>query len=1071
MYKKIDSKSDFPKLEEEILEYWEEQNIFQQSIERDAPAGDFVFYEGPPTANGKPGLHHVLARAFKDAVPRYKTMKGYRVRRKAGWDTHGLPVELQVEKALGIRSKQEIEELVPGDPRASVIEFNKKCKESVWEYRDLWEKLTRRMGYWVDMAHPYVTYEDSYIESVWWQFAQIAGLKDADGNDLLYRGHKVVPYCYRCGTALSSHEVAQGYKEVKDQSAYVKFRVRKQETGNRKHGEAGETYLLAWTTTPWTLPGNVALAVGRDIEYVRFTVSQSTDERFQVGETYILAKEAITRLLGSSEGYAEGSDSAFSEKGGSVIWSSLYTHSSVSAENYSILLGKDLIGLSYEPLFDATIEAAAEEGNQGAWQVYAGDFVTTEDGTGVVHIAPAFGEDDAELAREHALPTVHTVDLEGKMMKGFPGAGVAVKKKNDRNKGVVDTQVLEDLRDRGLLFGEETYEHDYPHCWRCDTPLVYYAKASWFIAMSKLRDQLVENAERIDWVPEHIKDGRFGEWIRGAKDWAISRDRYWGTPIPVWECDACGERSVIASRSELETLAESVPEDLHKPYIDDVQWKCQCGKGTMKRTPEVLDVWFDSGAMPLAQLSYPRGADDDAKKGVESGTLVPADYISEAIDQTRGWFYTLHAIATLLNEAGVLSEPIAYRNVVCLGHLLDAKGKKMSKSKGNVVEPTEMFDTYGADALRWYLYSINQPGLPKRFDEKGMREVMSRVFRMLWNSYSFFTTYASIDNWSPQESMKPSENLLDRWILSELQVLVRDVSESLEAYDLFTPTGKIESFIDNLSNWYIRRSRKRFWKSEDDADKEDAYATLHTVLVTLSQLMAPFTPFLSEDIYRNLSGCHSGLSTGECSVDPESTDVPESVHLSFWPEADEGLIDEQLDEEMEKLRTVVSEGLRQRAEAGIKVRQPLEKVTVGKKYHDLFETSENKMYLLYVACEELNVKSVLVDKKLDDEEVFLDTKITPQLKLEGEAREIVRAIQEGRKAAGFEVSDRITLGIVGKETVFDGNPEEELAGFGEMIAHETLATEVIKGDIVDADYREIVKIGGEMFSFALKRNS
>lgn len=1043
-FRKADSKSDFPKLEEEVLAYWDANDVFGKSVTKEAPAGDFVFYEGPPTANGKPGLHHVLARAFKDAVPRYRTMKGYRVRRKAGWDTHGLPVELQVEKALGIRSKQEIEEIVPGDPRESVIEFNGKCKESVWEYRDLWEKLTKRMGYWVDMEHPYVTYEDGYIESVWWQFSKIAELKDADGNELLYRGHKVVPYCYRCGTALSSHEVAQGYKEVKDQSAYVKFEV-----GNR-----ADTYFVAWTTTPWTLPGNVALAVGAEIEYVKVPVRDGADGKASV---LILSKEAFRGNAGDIRSrLATEGDYEADRKAGMTEEDAFVKY------GIGTVLGSELVGLSYEPLFDRTVEMAAERGNKGAWQVYAGDFVTTGDGTGIVHIAPAFGEDDAELAREHGLPTVHSVDLEGKVLKGFPGAGAAVKKKNDRNKGVVDGQVLEDLRDRGLLLAEETHAHDYPHCWRCDTPLIYYAKPSWFIAMSKLRERLVENAEKIGWVPEHIKDGRFGEWLRSAKDWAISRDRYWGTPIPVWECDACGHRKVVSSKAELGRLAGAVPEDLHKPYIDEVEWKCDCGKGTMRRTPEVLDVWFDSGAMPLAQLSYPDGADEATKNGVGDGALVPADYISEAIDQTRGWFYTLHAIATLLAEAKVLPEGLAYRNVVCLGHVLDAKGKKMSKSKGNVIDPFEMFEKYGADALRWYLYSINQPGLPKRIDEKGMRETMSRVFRMLWNSYSFFTTYASIDGWEPKESAKPSENLLDRWILSELQVLVRDVSESLEAYDLFTPTGKIEAFIDDLSNWYIRRNRKRFWKNENDTDKEDAYATLHRTLVTLSQLMAPFTPFLSEEIYRNLTD-------------------KESVHLSDWPEADEGLIDEKLGEEMHAVRVIVSLGLQIRADSGMKVRQPLRKIIITRELSELYDE---------IIREELNVKSVERSDPLTDIEaekqgwkciawikgdkadmVCLDLVIDESLKLEGEAREIVRAIQEGRKAAGFEVSDRITLGIVGKETVFDGNPDEELAGFGGMIVRETLATEVVKGDIADADYREIVKIGGEMFSFALKRNA
>ncbi|NTW13499.1 MAG: isoleucine--tRNA ligase [Candidatus Moranbacteria bacterium] len=1034
MIRKIDPKSDFPKMEEEILAYWDANDIFRKSVEKDAPKGDFVFYEGPPTANGKPGLHHVLARSFKDAVPRYKTMKGYRVRRKAGWDTHGLPVELQVEKALGLRNKQDIENIVPGDTRASVIEFNSKCKESVWEYRDLWEKLTKRMGYWVDMEHPYVTYEDSYIESVWWQFSKIAEQKDTNGNDLLYRGHKVVPYCYRCGTALSSHEVAQGYQTVKDTSAFVKFRVKPgQKIGAFTADD--RTYLVAWTTTPWTLPGNVALAVNGDIEYVVGTVAAP----------------------GTAEGAESVSENLIMASG---------RKDAVSPDAFTVnetVLGGKLVGVAYEPLFQGTAEGA-DENLENAWKVYAAGFVTTDDGSGIVHIAPAFGEDDAELARANGLPTLHTVDLEGKMLKGFPGAGMPVKKKNDKNKSAVDELVVADLRERGLLLREEVYEHEYPHCWRCDTPLIYYAKPSWFIAMSTVREELTQNAESIAWVPEHIKEGRFGEWLKGAKDWAISRDRYWGTPIPVWECTGCGHRMVVDSKAKLKELSGKKPEDLHKPYIDEVWWPCECGKGAMKRTPEVLDVWFDSGAMPLAQFGFPASATDEEKNGIGEGKYFPADYISEAIDQTRGWFYTLHAIATLLHKAGVVREGNAYQNVVCLGHVLDAKGKKMSKSKGNVVDPFEMFEKYGADALRWYLYSINQPGLPKRFDEKGMRDVMNRIFRMLWNSYSFFTTYASIDGWEPRKDAKKSENILDRWILSELQALVREVDEALASYDLYSPTAKIESFIDELSNWYIRRNRKRFWKNENDGDKDAAYATLYEVLVTLSKLMAPFTPFISEEIYLNLMNCHSGL-------DPESKDVPGSVHLAEWPETDEGKIDEKLNVMMSQVREIVSSGLQKRAEAKIKVRQPLNEIRLkSEKYQELFDAvsdSQDRLFLERIIFEELNVKGVCFDGSTV-EDIALDTEITPQLALEGEAREIIRAIQEGRKKAGFEVSDRITLGIVGKERVFDG--DVEVNGFGDEIARETLATEVVRGDIADADYREIAKIEGGMFSFALKRN-
>ncbi|MEI7749716.1 MAG: class I tRNA ligase family protein [Candidatus Moraniibacteriota bacterium] len=1061
-FKKVDSKSDFPKMEEEILAYWDAKDIFKKSVEKEAPKGNFVFYEGPPTANGKPGLHHVLARSFKDAIPRYKTMKGYRVNRKAGWDTHGLPVELQVEKALGLRNKQDIENIVPGDTRASVIEFNKKCKESVWEYRDLWEKLTKRMGYWVDMEHPYVTYEDSYIESVWWQFAQIAGLKDAKGDSLLYKGHKVVPYCYRCGTALSSHEVAQGYKEVKDNSVYVKFELvdapTPQSRGLDSSPQAGEqgskTYLVAWTTTPWTLPGNVALAVGKDIEYVKVKVDTGGVLEVSDGEgvrlqnniqpgTYILSKNFFNKDQ-SLINYWLGEEfiEEYKLKGSEADVS--------KSDKIELIKGADLIGLEYKSLFSTSKGLEQEVRRVVSDEVDGHHFITTEDGTGIVHIAPAFGEDDANVARANNLPTLRTVGPDGKMMEGFPGAGIQVKKLNDKNRGAVDDLIITDLKERGLLLKEEAYAHEYPHCWRCDTPLIYYAKPSWFIAVSKIREELVKNAEAISWVPEHIKEGRFGEWLRGAKDWAISRERYWGTPIPVWECSECGERTIVESKAELEKLSGKKSEDLHKPYIDDVTWACACGKGAMKRTPEVLDVWFDSGAMPLAQFGYPAGSTDEEKEKIGGGKYFPADYISEAIDQTRGWFYTLHAIATLLHEAGVVSIGNAYRNVVCLGHILDSKGKKMSKSKGNVVEPFEMFDKYGADALRWYLYSINQPGLPKRFDEKGMRDVMNRVFRMLWNSYSFFTTYAVIDGWDSTETREPSKDILDRWILSELQVLIREVDEALSAYDLYSPTAKIESFIDELSNWYIRRNRKRFWKNENDGDKDDAYATLYEVLVTLSKLMAPFMPFLSEEIYRNLTD-------------------GESVHLAEWPAMDEILIDLELHNQMVVVRELVTKGLELRAKSGIKVRQPLEGIATPKSLTDEF---------IEIVKDELNVKTVKIltveinvqDKSPIIDEVILNTEITPQLKLEGEAREIIRAIQEGRKKAGFEVSDRITLGIVGKEKVFDGDVAEGLSGFGDEIARETLATKVVRGDIADADYREIAKIEGEPFAFSLKKN-
>ena len=1018
-FKKVDPKVSFPKMEEEILKFWDEQKIFEQSVAKESAVGNFIFYEGPPTANGKPGLHHVLARSFKDIIPRYKTMKGYRVARKAGWDTHGLPVELQVEKALGLKSKQEIENIVPGDVRASVIEFNKRCKESVWEYRDLWEKLTRRMGYWVDMEHPYVTYENKYIESVWWQFAQIAELKNKKGESFVYKGHKVVPYCYRCGTALSSHEVAQGYKEVKDNSVYVKFKVRKGEKiGESKAND--NTYFLAWTTTPWTLPGNVALAVNKNESY------QYAERSDQVGQS-------------DSERFI------FATKRGEEIFKGLNWVPSIIEPT----TGNGIVGLKYEALYE-TVNGDTER----VYRVTDGSsFVTMDSGTGIVHIAPAFGEDDANVAKENNLPTVLTVNPDGTLIdiKGLEGAkGIPVKKESgEGEKGIkykVDKAIIENLENReegNLIFKKDNSPHEYPFCWRCDTPLIYFAKPSWFIRMSEIRDELVKNNDAVEWIPDHIKEGRFGEWLRGAKDWAISRERYWGTPLPIWECvgeKVCGKMKVISSIAELEKLSGKKIDDVHKPYIDDVIFACECGE-TMKRVPEVLDVWFDSGAMPLAQFHYPNAVTDEDKKNIEAGKYFPADYICEAIDQTRGWFYTLHAIGTLLNKAGKVSIGNAFKNVICLGHIMDAQGKKMSKSKGNVIDPFQMFDEYGADPLRWMLFSLNQPGMTKRFDLKGMRDVQNRVFRMLWNSYSFFVQYAEIDNWEPKVDAAPSKNLLDRWILSELQLLVQSVDESLAKYDVYAPTQKIESFIDNLSNWYIRRNRKRFWKNENDGDKNDAYQTLYDVLVTLSKLMAPFTPFLAEEMYRNLTS-------------------EESVHLTEWPVADEKLVDEELNRKMKLARELINAGLQQRANEKIKVRQPLLDIRCGEKYKELFEKGD--LYFKYIVTEELNVEGLHLDANLLHDQVLLNTEITPELKLEGDAREIIRAIQEGRKKAGFEVADRISLGYQGLEEAF--------GMFGEMISKEVLATEVKNGKLDDAEYEGTLDLDGATFTFQLKRS-
>ncbi len=1025
-FKKVDPKVSFPELEEATLKYWEDNKIFEQSVEKSPEDKTFIFYEGPPTANGKPGLHHVLARSFKDIIPRYKTMKGYRVERKAGWDTHGLPVELQVEKALGLKNKQDIENIVPGDARASVIEFNKKCKESVWEYRDLWEKLTTRMGYWVDMKRPYVTYENEYIESVWWQLAQIAGMKAPSGQDMLYRGHKVVPYCYRCGTALSSHEVAQGYQTVKDNSVYVKFKVKANQKIRSNPSTDDMTYLLAWTTTPWTLPGNVALAVNCSLSTYRIfkVLSNETSLPLQVGESIIIAdaRSVLKNVFGTDPIIKNDS-----QRG--LIYTFETANKKIILESGSkggsgLLDSQDFSTLRYESLF----ETAGKDSDR-CYKIVQGNFVTTDSGTGIVHIAPAFGEDDANVGR--GLPTVLTVETDGTLSKGFnlPGEGIAVKKRNDKNRYAVDDLIIEDLKQRGLFFKEEVYEHEYPFCWRCDTPLIYYAKPSWFIRMSELSDALVENNEQVSWVPEHIKEGRFGEWLRGVKDWAISRERYWGTPLPIWECESCDARRVVSSIDELAKLSGKVLEDVHKPYIDDVVFACKCGQ-TMKRTPEVLDVWFDSGAMPLAQFAYPNKSDAAAKEKIEAGKYFPADYICEAVDQTRGWFYTLHAVATLLNKAGKVPTGNAYKNVICLGHVLDGQGKKMSKSRGNVIDPFQMFDEFGADPLRWMLFSINQPGLPKRFDVKGMRDVQNRVFRMLWNSYSFFMTYASIDGWEPKETNKASSQYLDRWIVSDLHELIRVVDERLSAYDVYGSTQVIELFIDNLSNWYIRLNRERFWKNDNDTDKDDAYATLYYVLVELTKLMAPFTPFLSEEMYRHL--------TGEV-----------SVHLAEYPKG--GDVDETLIADMGMLRGIVSVGLKLRTDHKIKVRQPLRAVILRE------EIGDDCKYILRV---ELNVKEVVIDPAIDGA-VSLDTELTEELKLEGEMNEVNRAIQEGRKKAGFNVEDRIVLGYQGKERVFEK--------FGEEIAKKVLATEMKNEDLADAEYRDTVTIEGELFSFQLKR--
>jgi len=888
---------DFNKQEEEILEFWKKNKIFEKSLRQVRQAHckqaqgkrskkDFVFYEGPPTANGKPGLHHVEARAFKDLIPRFKTMQGFHVERKAGWDTQGLPVELEVEKKLGFKSKKDIEDL-------GIEDFNKKCKESVWEYKEDWEKMTERIGFWIDMESPYITYENDYIEKLWWI------IKQAHEKGLLYKGHKVVPSCPRCGTALSSHEVAQGYKNVEEESIYVKFKLK----------EKDNEYILAWTTTPWTLPGNVALAVGEDIDYVKI---KKKDEGVGDLVMFILAKAKLEEIFGGQE--------------------------------YKIIeeiKGKDLIGLEYEPLFPKAIKET-DENFKNAFKIYSADFVSTEEGTGVVHTAVMYGIDDYELGEKIGLPKVHTVNLDGTFNERVP-------KWQDKFVKDVEKEIVEDLKERKLLFDVKKYSHDYPFCWRCDTPLIYYARDSWFFKMSELRDDLIKNNEQINWIPEHIKEGRFGEWLRDVKDWAISRERYWGTPIPIWQCEKCDEYKVIGS---LEELGEKL-DDLHRPYIDEVKLKCTCG-GEMKRTLEVMDCWFDAGAMPFAS-------------GVAG---YPADFIAEAIDQTRGWFYTLLAISTILGKG------TSYKNVVCLGHILDKKGKKMSKSKGNVVDPMEMIEKYGADTVRWYMYTINQPGDPKRFDEKDLKEAQ-KVFTTLTNIFVFYKMFA--DDKVENFENKDLKNVLDKWIIAKLNLLIKDATDGLEKYDITTSARKIEEFILDLSQWYVRRSRERFKESEE------AQRTLRHVIFNVIRLIAPFAPFVAEYIYQEMGGRNKS-TCGE---------LVESVHLKDFPKAKD--IDKKVLEDMKKVRHDVSVGLDLRLKAGIKVRQPLALFEIPNEFED---------GMLELIKDELNVKEVKTGK-----EYKLDTNITPELKQEGMVREMTRAIQDLRKKKGLVPSDEIELSI------------------------------------------------------------
>ena len=993
MFKPVSPKLSVTSMEENVLKFWKQAEIFKKTIEQRQGGPEYVFYEGPPTANGKPGVHHVLARAFKDMFPRYKIMRGYHVSRRGGWDTHGLPVEIEVEKQLGFNNKQQIEAY-------GIDKFNELCKKSVFTYIQDWERLTDRIAFWVDLEDAYVTYTNEYIESVWWI------LKNFWDKDLLYKGYKVVPYCPRCGTPLSDHEVALGYEEATDPSVFVRMPLVDQP----------DVSLLVWTTTPWTLPGNVAVAAHPDVDYV---IVERTNEGDK--EKLILAKSLVHKVFGEEE----------------VLI-------------LETLKGKRLKGVRYHPLFTFLPP------EKPAYYVVLGDFVTTEDGTGLVHMAPAFGAEDMDMAREHNLPVLMTVLPDGTFIPEVkPWRGVFVKD--------ADPYIIEDLDARGLLFKSEAYTHTYPFCWRCHTPLLYYARESWYIRTSAYRDQLVELNNTINWVPEHTREGRFGNWLANNIDWALSRERYWGTPLPVWECEACKHREGIGSITELSEKAgrDLSDLDLHRPYVDEVHWDCpECG-GTqsLSRVPDLIDVWFDSGSMPVAQWHYPF----ENKEKFEQ--QFPADYICEAVDQTRGWFYSLHAISTLLFGE------VAFKNVISLGLILDAEGQKMSKSRGNIIAPWDVINAHGADAFRWYLYTATPPGNERRFSSELVGEVIRSFTLTLWNVYSFFVTYANLDK--PTVTTLPiATSDLDRWLLSELNVLVRDVTQAYEHYDVPNATRPIEAFVEKMSTWYLRRSRRRFWKSESDSDKQAAYSTLYTALVTVAKLLAPAMPFLAEELYQNL-------------VRSADEATPESVHLASWPEVLPEMIDESLNRDMALVMRLVSLGHSARQKANRRVRQPLSEVAfsvgnaserkavqtyadlftdelnvkqvrlldtateaishtvkplpkqLGQKYgnrfpviqkailamnaeeaaHTLLEGKSLKVHVdgdsYDVLPEEVEVKALAKEGFAVAEEgayvAALVTDLTPELVQEGLAREFVRRVQDLRKSAELDVADRIEL--------------------------------------------------------------
>lgn len=1034
MYNKIRTELSATEREKQIRKFWEENDIFKKSIEIRKDGESYNFYDGPPTANGKPHIGHVLTRVIKDLIPRYRTMKGYMVPRKAGWDTHGLPVELEVEKELGLDGKEQIE-------KYGLADFVEKCKESVWKYKGMWEDFSGTVGFWADMDHPYVTYHNSYIESVWWS------LKEIFSKDLLYKGFKIVPYCPRCGTPLSSHEVAQGYKEIKERSAYVKFKVKDE-----------NAYILAWTTTPWTLPSNVGLCVNADETYVKVASK---------GEIYYMAEALLDNLL----------------------------------ENYDILgkmKGSDLEYMEYEPLFRFV------EPKEKCWYVTCGDFVTLSDGTGVVHIAPAFGEDDAQIGRKYGLPLVQLVDEKGAMKPETDWPGIFCKN--------ADPEILKSLKAKGLLFSSPNFTHSYPHCWRCDTPLIYYARETWFIKMTAVKDRLIANNNTINWIPESMGKGRFGDWLENVQDWGISRNRYWGTPLNIWEC-GCGHRHSIGSIMELKSMSDNCPDDieLHRPYIDEILIKCpKCG-GKMKRVPEVIDCWYDSGAMPFAQHHYPF-----ENKGLFKEQF-PADFISEAVDQTRGWFYSLLAISTLIFDN------TSFENVIVMGHVQDKDGQKMSKSKGNSVDPFEVLDKYGADAIRWYFYVNSAPWLPNKFHDKAVTDGQRKFLGTLYNTYAFYVLYAEIYEFDPTKYKTDYKTLsvMDKWLLSKLNRTVALADEHLENYRITETARLLQDFVDDLSNWYVRRCRERFWADEEDTDKINAYVTLYNALVTLSKLTAPMIPFMAEEIYGNLV----------CSLD---STAPESVHLCDYPVSDPDVIDDKLEERMDLVLKIVTLGRAARNGSSLKIRQPLKTLYVQAN----MELSEEFMQIV---LDELNIKEIQfandvsgfldysfkpqlktvgpkfgkqvgeiravlqalngteakaeLDKNgelvlklpggtvnLCEEDLLIETKqregyytvadggitvaidtaLTAELIEEGFVREVISKVQTMRKEAGFEVTDRINIKFSG------GNMTQKvIADNFEYISSELLALEILPGE--PEGYVKEWDVNGEMVTFGISK--